>query len=232
MAESLAESFLMTYSVYVEAMTRASTETSSNDGPTAPDIIMATQKQLEKIRTAMVQVMGKQAATSKIEEVCAAVEAAYYNAGAVQPDGGSGMSTPAPSPRPPQMSTAAAVPVPAAASDGVTSTTPVRPTQGPRTTPGSGDSSTAVVMEDSLNPNQMKILDKLAALAGMAQERLAYEIVLNPYYRLPPLSNPFGTSDDAAPGTLRRSTSAGGIEQGQLSFSSLVESRGVLCLLR
>jgi hypothetical protein len=176
---------------------------------------MATQKQLEKIRTAMVQVMGKQAAASKIEEVCAAVEAAYYSAGASQ-EAGSAVSTPASSPRPPQAAntaTATGVTAPAAASDAV-SASPARPAQGARSAPGSGDSSASVVVEGSLNPSQMKILDKLAALAGMAQERLAYEIVLNPYYRLPPLPSPFTTVADAATGSLRRSASAGGIDQG------------------
>ena len=36
-----------------------------------------------------------------------------------------------------------------------------------------------------LSSAQMKYLNKLSEISGISQERLAYEIVLNPYYRLP-----------------------------------------------
>jgi len=36
-----------------------------------------------------------------------------------------------------------------------------------------------------LSVTQLKYLHKLSEIAGISSERLAYEIVLNPYYRLP-----------------------------------------------
>jgi hypothetical protein len=177
---NLEESFMQTYSVYLGAMNGAGADGDAN-GPSRAELIVATQHQLDKVRFALVQVLGKQAAASKIEELCAAVEAAFYSAAMASgaPDTeADGSSSPIP--------TAASTLKPAAA---MSLSQPLTPPDG-----GSPNEAAA------LQPNHQRILDKLSSLAGIHQERLAYEIVLNPYYRLPPLANPL-TEETVVPRT-------------------------------
>ena len=62
--------------------------------------------------------------------------------------------------------------------------------------------------ESALAPNHLKLLHKLSQLAKIGPERLAYEIVLNPYYRLPtPAVLPSTTEGMSPGGPLQRSNS-------------------------
>jgi len=198
LAASLQDSFAQTYAVYI-----AATVGDVGFGDQA-EILLASQKQLEKIRGALVQILGPQLASNKIEEICASVEATYYAGRANSSvDDASEPSTPVPvrgtaeSPKPKQ--------------------------SGPETTnlhqsilsssPG-GESFIGSLQqpESSLASNHLKILNKLSQLAGIGQERLAYEIVLNPYYRLPTPADLPATETVASPGgPLSRSNSSSGL---------------------
>lgn len=183
----LEETFMQTYSVYIGALNGRDSESDRiPNGPTRAELVVATQQQLEKIRHALVQVLGKHAAASKIEEICAAVEAAFYTvATSAGAQGDSAASTPLPSPLPRVGKTGASA-TQSAKPPGVSSTaTSTSSPATPETTTSTTAPETSV-----LAPAQQRILDKLAGLSGIHQERLAYEMVLNPYYRLPPLSNP------------------------------------------
>eukprot|EP00428_Durinskia_dybowskii_P075315 CAMPEP_0170400786 /NCGR_PEP_ID=MMETSP0117_2-20130122/24677_1 /TAXON_ID=400756 /ORGANISM="Durinskia baltica, Strain CSIRO CS-38" /LENGTH=1002 /DNA_ID=CAMNT_0010657545 /DNA_START=260 /DNA_END=3268 /DNA_ORIENTATION=+ len=183
MAANLEETFMQTYSVYIGAMSSPDNTAGGDSGPSRSELVVATQHQLEKIRTAMTQVLGKQAATNRIEEICAAVEAAYYSAASqATPQDGVSSPTPDSSPR-------ASSPIPALAATMKPSTTS-QPGNWPSPGSGGDTTSSSSPVESSLSAAQTRMLEKLAMLAGMGQERLAYEIVLNPFYRLPPLSNP------------------------------------------
>lgn len=167
LAASLQDSFAQTYAVYVAA-------TIGTAGPTADqvELLQASQKQLEKIRAALHQLLGPQIASNRIEEICAAVEATYYAAEAnasptIEP------TTPVPI-------------IHATEAKAAIDSTSLH--QSVLSSSPGGDSFIGSMHqpEGSLASNHLKILNKLSQLASIGQERLAYEIVLNPYYRLPP----------------------------------------------
>lgn len=200
LAASLQDSFAQTYAVYI-----AATVGDVGSGDQA-EILLASQKQLEKIRGALLQLLGPQLASNKIEEICASVEATYY-AGRANSSSVDDASEPS-------------SPVPIARS---TAETPQRKTPAGEITnlhqsilsssPG-GDSFIGSLQqpESSLASNHLKILNKLSQLAGIGQERLAYEIVLNPYYRLPAPADPPAAETVASPGgPLSRSNSSTGL---------------------
>ena len=232
---SLGVTFGQTYSVYIGATNGLVDHSNNSNEPTGPELIIATQMQLDKIRTAMIRVMGKDAAVNRIEEICAAVEAAFYSAATTT------AATMATTSTSTQLSkgeninndtTATSTTATAGTGQPVTPRTPQSHTTTssttdidqhlsnrstsqqsnmlPRTVPQSLSGADLPIPlttteVDTLSTPQLKVLDKLAQLAGIAQERLAYEIVLNPYYRLPPIVNPLTAAMEAS--ALRRSTS-------------------------
>ena len=158
LAASLQDSFAQTYAVYI-----AATVGDVGSGDQA-EILLASQKQLEKIRGALLQLLGPQLASNKIEEICASVEATYYagRANSSSVDDASEPSSPVPIAR-------------------GTAETPQRKTPTGEITnlhqsilsssPG-GDSFIGSLQqpESSLANNHLKILNKLSQLAGIGQE--------------------------------------------------------------
>lgn len=172
---NLEESFMETYSVYLAALHGPDDGTDPR-GPSKAELVQATQRQLEKIRAALERVVGKQAAANRIEEISAAVEAALASAQAEQRAGGDASAESSP------LLTTETNTTSSQGSDAASlSRTRAISVEAADAAAHRGEGPT----EGALTHGQLKVLDKLAALSGMAQERLAYEIVLNPFYRLP-----------------------------------------------
>lgn len=219
LASSLQESFAQTYSVYIASMRK-----DSADEIASPELVVASQQQLERIRNALVRTLGKHEATSRIEEICAAVEAAYYTLATDMPNNADGESSPVP------RSDSPAPQSPKGSAPSLSATLlPGQPLSRPgalSASPGGDVGYLAELTQSALSPNHIKVLDKLSLLAGIDQERLAYEIVLNPYYRLPTpadsavagVETPQGYA--AISNSLRRSDSNTG------SFSGTGSSKG------
>ena len=76
--DSLKLSFAQTYSVHLATSRSPTLDTEQKQ------LIAATERQLDKIRAALVQLLGRQSAASQIEEICAAVEAASVSMAAAE----------------------------------------------------------------------------------------------------------------------------------------------------
>lgn len=235
LASSLQESFAQTYSVYIASMRK-----DSSDEIASPELVVASQQQLERIRNALARTIGKHEAASRIEEICAAVEAAYHTMATDMPNNADGETSPVPS-----TSERSPFQSPISTANGAASLSATllpgqmltRPAAALGTSPGGDVSFLTELTQSTLSPSHTKVLDKLSLLAGIDQERLAYEIVLNPYYRLPtPAADSAATSATVAQqqqqgyaaisNSLRRSDS----NQGGSFSASGGSNKGLLCL--